>query len=134
MANTLYNKAAEGFLQGTFNWNTNTLKVVPIDTSLYTFDPAHQFLSDIPAGTRVAISGNLASKTSVDGSADAADITLTAVSGASVEAIAIFKDTGTPSTSNLIYYADSGTNLPVTPNGGDIIIEWDNGANKIFKI
>lgn len=28
----------------------------------------------------------------------------------------------------------SGSNLPVTPNGGNITATWDNGANKIFKI
>ena len=30
--------------------------------------------------------------------------------------------------------AASGSGLPVTPNGGNIIIAWDNGANKIFKL
>jgi hypothetical protein len=24
--------------------------------------------------------------------------------------------------------------LPVTPNGGDITIQWDNTTNKIFKL
>jgi len=34
----------------------------------------------------------------------------------------------------LIAFIDTATNLPVTPNGGDIIVAWDNGANKIFKL
>lgn len=36
----------------------------------------------------------------------------------------------------LIAFVDqtSGVALPITPNGGDIIITWDNGANKIFKL
>ncbi len=34
----------------------------------------------------------------------------------------------------LIAYIDTATGMPVTPNGGDITIAWDNGANKIFKL
>ena len=65
---------------------------------------------------------------------DAADITFTSVSGPSIEAIILFADTGTESTSPLIAYIDTATGLPITPNGGDIIVTWDNGANKIFKV
>lgn len=36
--------------------------------------------------------------------------------------------------SPLIAYIDTATGLPVTPNGGDITIAWDSGANKIFKL
>jgi hypothetical protein len=28
----------------------------------------------------------------------------------------------------------TGSNLPVTPNGGNITITWDAGVNKIFKL
>jgi len=38
------------------------------------------------------------------------------------------------STSRLIAWIDTGTNLPVTPNGGDITVQWDAGANRIFKL
>ena len=34
----------------------------------------------------------------------------------------------------VIAFIDTATGLPVTPNGGDITITWDNGANKIFKL
>ena len=33
-----------------------------------------------------------------------------------------------------INFIDTATGLPITPNGGDIIVTWDNGANKIFKL
>jgi len=36
--------------------------------------------------------------------------------------------------SPLIAYIDTATGLAVTPNGGDITIAWDSGANKIFKL
>jgi hypothetical protein len=32
------------------------------------------------------------------------------------------------------HYIDAATGLPLTPNGGDVTIQWDNGANKIFKL
>ena len=151
-------------------------------------------------GSKVA----LGSFTVTDGVADAADTTFTAVSGASVEAIAIFQDTGTNGTSRMIAFIDgnhivtantlltagttllteplvaaipnstvlpfssgqsatingapaagartitvtsttvnagaraqapaTGSGLPVTPNGGNIIVAWDNGGNRIFKL
>ena len=31
-------------------------------------------------------------------------------------------------------YIDTATGLPITPNGGDIIVTWDNGINKIFRL
>jgi hypothetical protein len=158
-------------------------------------------------GALVGAKVTLASKTFASGVFDAADPTFTAVSGASVEAILVFKDTGTNSTSNVlaiitgrhIVTADAlasstattivveplvatiasgavlafsngasatlsapgaigdraltvtslaanitagsralasavGSGLPVTPNGGNILVTFDNGVNRIFKL
>ena len=135
MANALYDLGREAFLDGDISWGTDTIKVILVDTGTYTVDlAAHDHLDDIPAGARVATSDALASKTVASGVADAADITLSTVSGNTVEAVVIYQDTGVESTSKLIAYIDTATNLPVTPNGGDITIQWDNGANKIFKL
>lgn len=135
MANALFDKARQRFLEGQFNWNTDTIKAVLVDTGTYTPNlSAHEFLSDISSGARVAMSGAFTGKTTTGGAADANDITYTSVTGPSIEAIVIFKDTGTDSTSPLIAYIDTATGLPITPNGGDIIVTWDNGANKIFKL
>jgi len=151
-------------------------------------------------GAKVNLTGN----TIVSGVADANDTTFTSVSGNSVEAVAIIRDTGTNSTSEMvalitgyhivtcntnlaagtallvepIKYAipngtvlafstgqsatltalanagdrsltvssttitaggralapATGSGLPVTPNGGNIVVTWDNGVNKIFKL
>jgi hypothetical protein len=151
-------------------------------------------------GAKVA----LGSPTVTAGVADAADVTFTAVTGASVEATIIFRDTGTASTSRVvclqtgkhIVTADAtltagttlvvepvsaaipsgtvltfstgqtatlsalanagdraltvssttitsggralapatGSGYPVTPNGGNISLAFDNGANRIFKL
>ena len=135
MANALYDAGREAFLDGTISWSSDNIKVVLVDTADYTADLAnHTALSDIAAGGRVATSANLASKTVTAGVADAADVTLSAVTGDQSEALVIYKDTGVESTSTLIAYIDTATNLPVTPNGGDITIQWSDGANKIFKL
>jgi len=152
----------------------------------------------------VGTAQTLGSKTFTAGVFDAADPTFATVSGATVEAYLVYKDTGTASTSRVIAIctgkqivtADAtltaGTTLvvepvlagipngtvltfssgqtatvnavvnagdraitvlsttissgaralapitafglPVTPNGGNIVITFDNGANKIFKL
>lgn len=38
-------------------------------------------------------------------------------------------------TAGAVYeYTASGAGLPITPNGGDILIQWSNGANKIIAL
>lgn len=135
MANGLYDKGRQGFLDGTISWSSDNIKIVLVDAADYTVSLAsHEFLSDIPSGARVATSDNLTTKTSTSGIADADNVTFTAVTGDPSEAIVIYKDTTNASTSPLIAYIDTATGLPVTPNGGDITITWDNGTNKIFKL
>lgn len=135
MANALFDPGREGFLDGSIDWDTDTIKESLVRG--YAFNAAHKFLSDVTGagGVQVATSGALASKTVTNGVADAADVTHTAVAaGAAITSIIVFKDTGVAGTSRLIAFIDTATNLPVTPNGGDIIVQWDNGANKIFKL
>ena len=135
MANALYDKGREKFLRGEVSWNSDDIKVVLVDLADYTQDLANdEFLSDIAVAGRVATSPNLSSKITTDGVADAADVTFSLVTGDQSEAIVIYKDTGLDSTSPLIAFIDTATGLPVTPNGGDITVQFDNGANKIFKL
>lgn len=135
MANTLYDKARQRFLEAQINWMTDTVKVILVDTGAYTPQTAvHEYLSDIPTSARIAGPVTLTGKATTGGAADAADCTFPSVSGASIEAIIIYVDSGTESTSPLICIIDTATGLPITPNGGDIIVVWDNGANKIFKV
>lgn len=133
--NGLYDKGREGFLDGSINWATDNIKAVLVDTGAYTASlGSNQNLSDIPSAARISTSANLASKTVAAGVADAGDITFASVSGVTAEAVVLYKDTGSPTTSRLIAYLDSATGLPVTPNGGDIVITWNNGSNRIFKL
>lgn len=136
MANALYDKARESFLSQNpaLDWDTDNIKCALVRSSAYTPNMStDQYLSSV--ATRVADSGNLASKTVTAGVADAADVTFTAVAaGAAIQYVLIYKDTGVAATSPLIALLDTATGLPVTPNGGDITLAWDNGADKIFKL
>ncbi len=133
MANALYAKAKEGFLSGAINLSSDTIKVALVDTGTYTVNiSAHDFYNDVTGV--VGTPATLSSKSVTNGVFDAADVTFTAVSGATVEALIIYQDTGNTATSRLIAYIDTATGLAVTPNGGDITITWDNGSSKIFAL
>jgi hypothetical protein len=135
MANALYDFGREGFLDGSIDWDTNNIKLILGDSADYTVNlTTHDNLDDVAGASRVATSSNLASKTKTAGVADAADVLLTSVTGDQSEFILIYADSGVESSSRLICYIDTATGLPVTPNGGNITVQFDNGANKIFKL
>ncbi len=136
MTSFVYDKAREKFLNGGINWSSDTIKAVLVPAAYAQNAASHEFLSSITSGNRLATSAALTSKSSNAGVADAADTVFTAVTSASQGvAVVLYKDTGTDTASPLIAYIDQATaGLPVTPNGGDINVIWDNGANKIFKL
>ena len=135
MANSLYDRGRQGFLAGEIDWDANDIRLILIDEADDTIDLAvDEDLADRAAGARVATSSAFGTKTTTAGVADAADVTLTSVAGDVSESIDIYQHTGTESTSLLIANVDTATGLPVTPNGGNITVQWDSGANKIFKL
>lgn len=134
MANALFDKGRDKFLNADIDYAVDTIVVYLIDTADYTVDLAnHEFLSSVASGGRVA-NATLAGKSSSAGIADANDTVLSSVSGDPSEALLLIKSTGVDATSALFGWIDTATGLPVTPNGGDITITWDNGTNKIFKL
>lgn len=137
MANALYPKAREGFLGGDLAWDTDTIKVVAVDNT-YTYSSAHDFLNDVGAGARVATSAALSSKTITDGVADAADVTYSALpAGDTITGLIVFQDTGVEATSHLIAFYDTKadtTAISVPTNGGDVVVAWSNGSDKMFKL
>jgi len=135
MANSLYDHGREGFLDGSIDWDTDNIKLVFVDEADDTIDLAlDEDLADRAAASRVDTSDNFTSKTVDAGVADAADVTVSTVTGDEFESVDIYQDTGTESTSRMICNIDTATGLPATPNGGDITVQWDSGANKIFKL
>jgi hypothetical protein len=132
MANAIYPKWKEAVIQASSNSSLGgTVKAALVDTGTYTYSAAHEFLSSLSG--QVGTDQTLGTKTFTNGTFDAANSTWTAVSGATVEAIVIYIDTGVAGTSRLVAFLDTGySGLPVTPNGGDITVTWD--AAGIFTI
>lgn len=135
MANQLYDTGRAAFALGDIDWVADDIRAVLVDLADYTPNLAtDDFLADIPGGARVAVSGAFASKTATAGVVDAADVVFSAVTGDVSEALVIYKHTGSDATAQLIAFIDSAAGLPVTPNGTNITVTWDNGSNKIFRL
>lgn len=143
MANALYDTGREGFLAGEIDWNTAVIKAALVRS--YTPNlTTHKFVSDVTgAGGVLVQSQTLTSPTVTAGVADAADVTFTSISGAAIPYVLIYQASAVTGGADLATTAQrvialidttTGVTLPITPNGGDIIITWDNGANKIFKL
>ena len=136
MANALYDWARQGFLSGAILWDANSIKCLLVSGGYSVNLNSTVFrASAFAAGAGIIWSSTaaLSSTTVASGVADASDHTLTAVTGNSAAYLIIYADSGASATSRLIAYIDSATGLPVTPNGGDITIQWDNtAATKIF--
>src|SRR5262245_5962222 len=143
MSNALYNKARQSFLAGspTIDWDSDTIKCTPVGTG-YVFNQSHQYMNTdtVPLAQRITAPQTLAGKSGADGIADANDLSFPAVSVAQIKAFLIWKDGGGSGTTAsgtqdpLIAYIDTGGNLPVNPNGGQIDVAIDNGANKLFVL
>ena len=131
MANAIYPKFKEAILQASANSSlagagATGVYAVLVDTAVYTYSAAHEFFSSV-AAAKIGTEVEIASKTFVNGLFDGADVTETAVTGATAEAVVLFvKNAGADTTWRLFAYLDTGvTGLPVTPSGTDVLIAWN---------
>jgi hypothetical protein len=135
MANVIYPIAKKRFLDGDIDLLADDIKVCLIDTDDYTYDAADDDLADVTShtGAIVATSAALANKTTTGGQFNADDATFTSVSGHVSEALIIYDDTH--ASDALIAYLDTfESGMPVTPNGGNITVQWDASPEYIFAI
>lgn len=129
MANALFSNAKEEFLAGDLDLEADDIKLVLYDTDDGSVSTgSDQFLDDIASAGIEATSSNLSGKSITDGVFDADDVTLSNVSGDECEAIIIYQDSGSDSSSTLLVYIDNATGLPVQPNDGDISIVFDSSG------
>lgn len=154
MSNTLYDFARRKLLAAGVNWasadGSNTPGPYPIKICLvktgagnYTFSAAHDNMSQVAgyiantsAGSATAIATLANRLTTSTGAANGDDVTFSQVtSGQVINAIVGYMevDSGNQALNLPIFYIDTATGLPITANGGDIIITWDNGPNAIFR-
>lgn len=132
MANKFYPKGAEKVLSGAIKFDADTI-AVGLVSNAYTFSVNHEFLSSL--GSLVGTPRELENKIIAGGVFDADDAQFGALApGSTVKALAIFKDTGNPSTSPLLCYLDEVTGFPFATNGGEVAIPWSDGPAKILSL
>jgi hypothetical protein len=140
MANAIYPKWKAALLQNLADSDLDGSGTTGVYAALYdvgaggAYDANDEFYTDLSAGivgTPVEIG---ATKSYTSGIFDGADVTWTSVSGATCEAIVIYRqNAGANTTWRLVAYLDTNvTGLPVTPNGGNITVAWN--ASGIFAL
>jgi hypothetical protein len=142
MTNQLFDAGREGFLDGSFRWTTGTIKAALVRG--YAFNAAHKFVSDTIAAGAVLhqTSDALAGKTATAGVASTDKPTLAEVSANGTGHVVLIFQSSAPAggadlaqnAQRMIALIDTGANIPVMPNGGDVTLAWDTGPNKIFKL
>lgn len=138
MANAIYPLWKQEIMKGIANNLLNSAEGATgvfcslVDTGLYTYSAAHQFYSSLTGV--VGTDQEILTKTQVTGIFDGTDLVYASVTGNTVEALVLYrKNAGANTTWPLIAFIDTGvTNLPVTPNGGNISITWN--ATGIFAL
>lgn len=142
MANAVFPKAKEGFLDGSIDLDTATIKVALVRG--YTYSSSHSVVSDVTGAgaTLHATSSGLSSKSVTNGVFDAADVTFTTPStDTNDHSLLLFQSSAAAggadvaaSSQRVIAWIDTGTGIPIKPAGGDITVVWDSGSNKIFSL
>lgn len=132
--NELYTPARQKFLNGQIDWDASDMQMVLLDLTQYGFDPTHEFLSDIPTAAHVAI-GDITAEASAEGFAQGEPAKFYALTSAqTVSAVAIFKNSGSPATNELIAYYDDIVGVPFQPQGMDYFISFDVVFGGFFRL
>ena len=135
MSNQIYKQGIQGLISGGIDLDTDVIKIALVKS--YTPNiTTHRWLSDLTGagGVVAATSAAIGSVTVTDGVFDCADLSFIGVAaGAACQQLVFYKDTGVAGTSALIAVIDTATGLPVTPDGGNIAMVFDNTTNKIIN-
>jgi hypothetical protein len=135
MANGYYEAGLRAFANGDIDWTNDDIRVTLVGTSYTPNLSTHDFYDDI---TNVIDDGaaTIAGKgVTLAGVLDGTDDAFTAVTGTEVSYLVISKYNATASLRALLFLIDTaGANLPFTPNGSDVTIQWSDGAGKIAQL
>jgi hypothetical protein len=138
MANKVYPLYKQDLLAGIANRNLNIdtandgVFCALVDVPTYTYNDAHQFYSTV-AATGAVNSGTtgdqrITAPTVALGTFDGNNLTFISVSGgAPLEALVFYRKVNAqPNTiwPLVLYYDQPGGGLPVTPNGGNILVSF----------
>lgn len=130
-----FHQFSDRALSGQIAWGGGVWSAVLIASS-WTPDPTDVFVTDIDVSHRPRPALQIGGRTLVDGAADCFDFAFprVPVTGHIYQGVVIFQDTAIPATSRLAIFHDSAPEWPVTPNGGNIVVQIDAGVNRLFRI
>ena len=134
MASGMYISGVASMMSGDIDLLNDTISALLIDTDFYTPNlSTHTSQADIPEAAQIA-ELVLTGKTLDSTAFRADDAVFNSVVGSKVAAIVLIKDTEVYETSLLICFLDNAPEFPIVPDGTDITIKWDLGAEGIFKL
>lgn len=120
---------------GKLDWVDDPVSVVLIDTSRYTFDVTHKYLSSIPENARVAIVPLVGKYVTESGACGADNVSIPGLVGSNVGALGLVKMVpGDPLNCPFFLWIDSYTGIPGLPTGGAFEIHWPTDSNRIYRI
>lgn len=136
MSNQIYPLALTATFGKGLDWDTDDIRATFV-LATYTYASTDEFLSDINAAVGGA-SGTLTSPTlavtALGMTFDAADTAATPTTGQAINAVVVYRHTGTGSTSELLLYIDTGQGTIFTSDGSQYEIGFSNGPSKVFAI
>jgi hypothetical protein len=139
MATGLYAFGKASILKGELILDGGDIRAIPV-TAAYTPNLAtHDYLNDVGAGARaataVALTTQVVAVVGTKATFDADDVTWPGVAaGDAIVGVVLYLHTGTEGTSTLLGYFDYFSNLPLTPDGRDVVATWPNTADKILAM
>lgn len=138
----LYDYAREGFLDGTLDFDADTIEAKAMKSGYIPSSSTHQFLSDVDAGEILASgSAALASKATADGVAKAGNVTFLGADVGTGNFIVGFLlvDTSVDvgEGGRLIAYIgkdSDGNTLDIETTGDDLVIRFGAATQRIFSV
>ena len=137
MANFLYPVFKRELMEGSINLVTNTLRMGLFTASaLPTSNSNATDIASIVNNPAINLKDAILTGKMIEGTTSAVfdcdDPTFLAVSGGQVTSVIIWKEDGLVKLP--IAFIDSGSGLPFTPTGGNVIINISNTADKLFAL
>ena len=137
MSNFFYPKAKEALFKGQINIISNQIKILLIDTSLYTPSVnTDTFVSDIPEASIKDRSDPVQNVNINLGIIDADDVIISDYPGHPFSGLVGYQVGSSDSNSRLLFHIDTAMGLPFTgaSSTSPVTIVWNNEINKIISL
>jgi hypothetical protein len=129
----MYENGVAAIMGGDIDLVNANIFAMLIDANIYTADLDNDLSEDDIPETAILTKAVMSGKT-IDGTTfRATDTTFSSVTGDEASAVIVYLEMDTLAASTLIAYIDNAPQFPITPDGNDIQVIWDDGANGIFN-